>query len=106
MEAQAQRNARAVASGVVLGSKMHKTLKVSVERVYRHPKYGKFVRQRKVYYAHDETGQAKAGDRVEIAACRPMSKLKRWRLVSVVQAADPNAMLHAGAAELETGMNG
>jgi small subunit ribosomal protein S17 len=83
------RNARRVIEGVVLSDKMAKTITVLIERTYRHPKYKKYVRKQKKYHAHDETGEAKQGDRVEIRACRPLSRLKRWTLVRVVERAVP-----------------
>lgn len=79
------RNARRSMEGVVTSDLMNKTITVEVERTYRHPKYGKFVRKAKKYHAHDEQGEAKKGDRVEIMDCRPYSKTKRWRLVRVIE---------------------
>ncbi|MBI5363428.1 MAG: 30S ribosomal protein S17 [Planctomycetes bacterium] len=79
------RNSRRTIEGVVTSDKMAKTITVEVVRTYRHPKYSKYLRVKKKYHAHDEEGEAKTGDRVELAACRPMSKLKRWRLVRVVE---------------------
>lgn len=81
------RNDRRVIEGIVSSDKMEKTITVVVERTFKHPKYKKYVRKAKKYHAHDEEGQAHTGDRVEIAACRPLSKLKRWRLVRVVEKA-------------------
>lgn len=65
---------------MVVGTKMAKTAVVSVERTYRHPFYGKVLKSAKKYYAHDEEGSVREGDRVIIEECRPISKLKRWRL--------------------------
>jgi small subunit ribosomal protein S17 len=79
------RNSRRTVEGVVTSDKMLKTITVLVERTYKHPKYKKYVRKQKKYHAHDEDGTAKKGDRVEIVECRPMSKLKRWRLVRIVE---------------------
>jgi small subunit ribosomal protein S17 len=68
--------------GVVVSNKMEKTVVVSVERTYRHPKYGKVVRTKRKYYAHDaQSQQREAGEKVTIEECRPLSKLKRWRVV-------------------------
>ncbi len=68
--------------GVVISSKMAKTVTVRVERTVRHPVYGKVIRESKKYYAHDENSdQLKVGDVVTIVEARPMSKLKRWRVV-------------------------
>lgn len=71
--------------GTVTSNQMAKTITVEVERTYKHAKYGKFVRKAHKYHAHDEKAEAKKGDRVEIMACRPYSKTKRWRLVRVVE---------------------
>ena len=72
-------------TGEVLVSKMQKTIVVRVERRVPHPKFKKIVRVHKKFYAHDEKNEAKAGDRVLIRETRPMSKLKRWELVSVLK---------------------
>jgi small subunit ribosomal protein S17 len=80
------RTRRRTVEGIVTSDKMTQTITVLVERTYKHPKYGKYIRKAKKYHAHDEEGTAKPGDLVEIAECRPMSKLKRWRLVRVVRA--------------------
>lgn len=81
----ATRNKRRTLQGVVTSTKCAKSITVEVERTYRHPKYGKYVRTSTKYMAHDEEGKAAPGDRVEIAATRPISKQKRWRLVSVIE---------------------
>ena len=73
--------------GIVLSDKMQKTLVVAVNRKVRHPLYEKFVSKRTKLYVHDESGEAKAGDTVEIASTRRLSKLKNWRLVRIVQKA-------------------
>jgi len=73
--------------GVVTSDGMNKTIVVDVERLVEHPKYGKRLRRSTRLYAHDEAGEARVGDKVEIAETRPLSKLKRWRLVRVVQRA-------------------
>jgi small subunit ribosomal protein S17 len=77
--------ARKERTGEVLESKMQKTIVVRVERRVPHPKFKKIVRVHKKFYAHDEKNEAKAGDRVLIRETRPMSKLKRWELVSVIK---------------------
>lgn len=81
------RNIRRTLQGVVTSTKGSKTITVLVTRTFKHAKYGKFVRRHKKYHAHDENEQAGDGDVVEIAATRPISKLKCWRLVRVVEAA-------------------
>src|SRR5687768_13718087 len=70
--------------GVVASDKAHKTIKVVAEYQTRHPKYGKYLKRRTVYHAHDENNEAKEGDTVEIAECRPLSKTKHHRLIRVV----------------------
>jgi small subunit ribosomal protein S17 len=76
--------------GVVTSDKMNKTRRVELERLVPHPKYGKFLRRRTVCHAHDETNQSHVGDTVEIMETRPLSKLKRWRIVRIVR---PGAQL-------------
>jgi small subunit ribosomal protein S17 len=71
--------------GEVISNTMAKTIIVRVERRFPHPKFKKVVTGYKKLYAHDEKGEAKVGDRVCIEETRPLSKLKRWRLVSVVE---------------------
>lgn len=86
-----ERNSRKVLQGIVVSDRMEKTITVNVERVFRHPKYGKFVRRHKKYHAHDEAGEAHPGDTVEIMECRPLSKNKRYRLVRIVARASIGA---------------
>ena len=81
--------------GVVTSDKMAKSRRVEVERLYKHPKYGKTLRTRIVCYVHDEENASHTGDRVEIVECRPRSRLKRWELLQIVQKG-------AGAAAAET----
>lgn len=71
--------------GEVLPSKMAKTIVVRVQRRFPHPEYKKVVTQYKKFYAHDEKSEAKPGDRVRIEETRPLSKMKRWRLVEIVE---------------------
>ena len=73
--------------GQVLSSKMAKTIVVRVQRRFPHPRFKKVVTEYKKFYAHDEKGEAKPGDRVRIAETRPISKTKRWRLVEVLERA-------------------
>lgn len=70
--------------GEVVSDKMNKTIVVEVERRVPHPKFKKIVRMTSKFYAHDEEGKAKVGDKVRIEETRPMSKLKRWKLVEVL----------------------
>lgn len=71
--------------GVVSSDKRDKTRRVVVTFSAKHPKYGKYIRRETVLHVHDEKNESRAGDRVEIAPCRPMSKTKRWTLVRVVE---------------------
>ena len=82
VEARGKRKERV---GEVISSKMAKTIVVRVQRRFQHLKYKKIVTAYKKFYAHDEKGEAKPGDRVRIVETRPMSKLKRWQLVEVVE---------------------
>jgi len=73
--------------GEVVSNKMTKTIVVRVERRFPHPKYKKIVTSYKKFYAHDEKAEAKVGDTVCIEESRPLSKLKRWTLIQVVERA-------------------
>ena len=73
--------------GKVISNKMTKTIVVRVERRFPHPQFKKIVTAYKKFYAHDEKSEAKVGDTVRIEETRPLSKLKRWRLVEVVERA-------------------
>ena len=79
------RATRKTRTGEVVSSSMNKTIVVRTVTRVPHPKFGKIVKQMKKFYAHDEQNQAKPGDTVRIMETRPLSKLKRWRLVEVVQ---------------------
>jgi small subunit ribosomal protein S17 len=71
--------------GEVVSDKMNKTIIVRVERRFRHPQFKKVVTRFRKFYAHDEKGEAKLGDRVRIQETRPLSKTKCWRLVEIVE---------------------
>ncbi len=73
--------------GVVTKAKMNKSRRVEIERLFRHPKYGKIVRGRTICHVHDEENATREGDTVEIIESRPLSKLKRWNLVRIVKSA-------------------
>lgn len=77
---------RAERIGIVSSDKMTKTVVVNVDRLVKHPIYRKYVRKRKKFMAHDETG-AKIGDKVRIVETRPLSARKRWRVVEIIQKA-------------------
>ena len=70
--------------GVVTSDKMNKSRRVEIDRLVRHPKYGKYMRGRTVCHVHDESNESNAGDTVEIIECPPRSKTKRWDLVRIV----------------------
>ncbi|GIW40108.1 MAG: 30S ribosomal protein S17 [Candidatus Binatia bacterium] len=73
--------------GVVVSDKMDKTVVVQVERLVRHPKYGKYVRRRKKFKAHDEANACRTGDEVQIVETRPLSRDKRWRVQAILKRA-------------------
>ena len=73
--------------GQVVSTRMSKTIVVEVSRRVPHPLYKRIIGKRKKFYAHDEEGRAKTGDVVRIIECRPLSKLKRWRLADVIRQA-------------------
>ena len=81
------RNRRKVRVGTVVSDKMNKTVVVAVERRVQHPLYGKPVVRTKRYHAHDEENTARVGDTVRIMETRPLSKLKRWRIMEIVERA-------------------
>ncbi|MDR0361282.1 MAG: 30S ribosomal protein S17 [Planctomycetota bacterium] len=74
--------------GVVESAKMRKSIRVSVTREFKHPKYEKRVRRKNSYVAHDEKEEAKVGDVVEIMETRKLSKTKNWRLVKILKRAE------------------
>ena len=82
-----ERNTRKTLVGKVKSDKMEKTVVVEVERIKRHPLYGKQVKVRKTYKAHDESNQCHIGDKVEIMETRPLSKEKRWRVTRIIEKA-------------------
>jgi small subunit ribosomal protein S17 len=84
---QEQPGVRKERVGEVISDKMDKTIVVRVERRLVHPRYEKVLTQAKKYYVHDEKNEAGVGDKVAIEETRPLSKLKRWRLVKVLQKA-------------------
>jgi small subunit ribosomal protein S17 len=71
--------------GVVVSDKMDKSIVVKVERSWRHPLYGKVVKTAKKFHAHDENNEAREGDRVRLLESRPISKLKKWVLLEIVE---------------------
>jgi small subunit ribosomal protein S17 len=81
------RNLRKERQGVVFSNKMDKTITVAIKWKEKHPIYGKFVNKTKKYHAHDEKNDCNIGDVVKIMETRPLSKLKRWRLVEIIERA-------------------
>ena len=73
--------------GRVVSDKMDKTVSVAIERQIKHPRYGKYIRRTSKVLAHDESNECKAGDRVAISECRPVSKNKAWQVVNVIERA-------------------
>ena len=88
--------------GVVASDKGDKTIKVVVNYQMKHAKYGKYLKRRTVLHAHDEKNDAKEGDTVELAECRPLSKTKHHRLVRIVERA-PERAVQVSAEEVMTG---
>src|SRR3954464_9863714 len=92
------REGRKTEIGVVTSDKMNKTRRVEIETLVPHPKYGKLLRRRTVCHAHDEENQSHLGDTVEIMETRPLSKLKRWRIVRIVRQGAQQALAGEGEA--------
>jgi small subunit ribosomal protein S17 len=90
------RKRRKTEVGVVASDKMNKTRRVVVERLVPHSKYGKMMRRRTVCHAHDEANESHVGDTVEIMETRPLSKLKRWRVVRIVRKGAQQALAGEG----------
>jgi small subunit ribosomal protein S17 len=83
-----QRGLRKERVGVVVSAPQQKTITVRIDRHVPHAKYGKVVTRSKNFHAHDERNEAREGDMVRIQETRPLSKLKRWRLIEIVRKAD------------------
>ena len=83
-EAKAAKGKRTV-TGFVVSDKADKTVSVKIERLIKHPVYGKYIRRTTKVLAHDENNECKSGDRVTISECRPVSKNKAWQVVGVVE---------------------
>jgi small subunit ribosomal protein S17 len=82
-----KRGKRRVEIGVVTRDKMNKTRRVEIPRLVKHPRYSKYIKRRTICYVHDEQNVSRLGDTVEIMETRPLSKLKSWRLVRVMNKA-------------------
>src|SRR5436190_6361374 len=85
------RKLRRTLVGVVTRDKMNKTRRVEIQRLVKHPRYGKYIKRRTICYVHDEKNETRIGDTVEIMESRPLSKTKNWRLVRVVKKAPGGA---------------
>lgn len=83
----ADRSLRKTRVGQVISDKMDKTVVVSVERLIRHPLYGRIIKLTNKFKAHDEANECRVGDKVKIMETRPLSKDKRWRVVSILEKA-------------------
>ncbi len=82
-----KKKGRRTVIGRVVSDKMDKTVSVAVERLIKHPMYGKYIRRTSKVLAHDAANECKPGDRVTISECKPISKNKSWEVVSVVERA-------------------
>ena len=82
-----ERNLRKVRVGKVVSNKMDKTITVAIEDHVRHPKYKKIIKRTMKLYAHDENNACGVGDKVSVMETRPLSKMKRWRLVEIIEKA-------------------
>lgn len=88
MEKKPDRKERKEKIGKVISDRMDKTRVVVIENIIKHPKYRKYIRRRKKIYVHDEENKTHVGDVVRVMETRPLSKLKRWRIVEIVRAAE------------------
>lgn len=90
---------RPTKQGIVTSNKMNKSITLKIERLVRHPIYNKYIRRSTKLHAHDERQEAQIGDVVEVEFCRPISKLKRWRLVRIVRRGSDTSVPVAGSGE-------
>jgi len=81
------RNSRKTRIGIVVSNKMKKTITVELERTMKHPVYQRVIKRKSKLYAHDEGNECGIGDKVLVMETRPLSKLKRWRLIKVIEKA-------------------
>ena len=79
--------ARRTVEGRVVSNKMDKSVSVAIERLIKHPKYGKYMRRTSKVMAHDANNECNEGDRVAISECRPISKNKSWQVVNIIERA-------------------
>lgn len=87
MSEEISRGSKKVLKGVVVGDKMDKTVRVEMTRRFKHPVYKKFVTSKKTFLAHDESNECGVGDKVLIVESKPLSRLKRWRVKSIIEKA-------------------
>ena len=85
---QGQASKQRTVTGRVVSNRMDKTAAIAVERLVKHPVYGKYIRRTSKLLAHDENNECQIGDTVEIAECRPLSRRKSWRVVNIVERAE------------------
>ena len=81
------RNSRKTRTGIVVSNKMIKTITVELERTMKHPIYQRVIKRKSKLYAHDDSNECGIGDKVLVMETRPLSKLKRWRLIKVIEKA-------------------
>jgi small subunit ribosomal protein S17 len=96
MEHSTGRGRRRVEVGVVTSDKMNKTRRVEIPRLVKHAKYSKYIRRRTICHVHDEKNESHVGDTVQIMECRPVSKMKHWRLVRIVTRAPVGGLVSEG----------
>src|ERR1700682_367864 len=101
--ANEKRKTRRTEVGVVVSDKMDKTRRVEIPRLVKHPRYSKYIKRRTICYVHDEKNESRTGDTVEIMETRPLSKLKSWRLVRVVNKAPEQAVAAPAAPAAQPG---
>lgn len=82
-----QNTAKRTVNGRVVSNRMDKTVTIAVERLVRHPLYGKYIRRTTKLHAHDEDNSCQLGDWIAVEECRPLSKIKSWRLVKIIERA-------------------
>ncbi|MCO6439874.1 MAG: 30S ribosomal protein S17 [Nitrococcus mobilis] len=82
-----RKTAKRTVNGRVVSNRMDKTVTIVVERLVRHPLYGKYIRRTTKLHAHDEDNRCQPGDWVAVEECRPMSRIKSWRLVKIIERA-------------------
>jgi small subunit ribosomal protein S17 len=82
-----ERNKRKTKAGWVVSNTMEKTVVVAIDRLLRHPRYNRVIKRTSKLYAHDEKNQCQVGDKVLVMETRPLSKMKRWRLVGILEKA-------------------